>query len=93
MENPGGNVDYILEEDGKKTIVVFNKIEVEGHEPLFSRYFYSRIWRKGGVQGKRDTLAEIAEKLGWSGPPEDLLGSWEGEETEEEADARVQSNR
>jgi hypothetical protein len=70
----------VEEEDGRVHFIHFALVEVEGNEPLVSRIFAHGIWRKGGVKSRNPTLQEIADKLGWRHPPEELIGTWEGEE-------------
>ena len=78
----------VEEKDKKVHYIYFALVEVEGDaEPLVSRIFSYGIWRSGRV-ATGPTIQEIAEKLGWTHPPQDLLGEWDGEETMEEAEVR-----
>jgi hypothetical protein len=83
----GGIRKRVEDEDGMH-LVFFALIEVEGEEAKVSRIFEYGIWRCGGVKSKEITLKEIADALGWTHDPEDLLGEWDNEETMEEAEAR-----
>ncbi len=78
----------IQEPGDKQHLVFFALIEVEGEEAMVSRIFEYAIWRGGGVKGREITLKEIADALGWTHDPNDLLGEWDNEETMEEAEAR-----
>lgn len=74
-------------EPGRKHIISFARIEVEGFEAMISRIYNSPIWRKGGVKPRgptfKERLAEIARKLDWKDPPEALLEEgWECEKKE-----------
>ena len=71
-------------------VILFARIEVEGHGEWISRVYVYGIFRGGGVPRRPPmTLQEIAEVVGLSGPPEHLLEpGWVGEETHEEAEAR-----
>lgn len=80
---------FRVEEKSNKThYIYFALIEVEGEEPVVSRIFSYGIWRGTGRVATGPTIEEIADKLGWTHPPKDLLGEWDGEETMEEAVAR-----
>ena len=87
LQHPGG-IRYRVEEHGLVHFVYFARVETEGHGATVTRIFEHGIWRRGGVKPHNSTLKEIAEKLGWEHDPKDLLGTWEGEETMEEAEAR-----
>lgn len=65
--------------------VYFARVEVEGHGTFVARIFCSGLWRSGGVALRNPpTLASIAEKLAWTGRPEELIEpNWEGEEQEQ----------
>lgn len=72
---------HCVTEGEKSTLVKFALIEVEGHEPVVSRLFEQRIWRRAGVRKQDLTLQDIARRLGWSHPAADLLADgWDGEE-------------
>jgi len=62
--------------------VRFALIEVEGHGTWISRLFVSKIVRRGGIRQKPLlTLAQVAMKLGFKHPPEELMQKgWEQEE-------------
>lgn len=61
-------------------------VEVEGHGEMVSRIFEYGIWRRGKKTETpfKTRLKELAEKLGWTHEPEELVAEgWEGEEPEE----------
>jgi len=63
--------------------VFFALYEIENGDQYVSRIYKQGIVRKGGVRRPGDTftLQQVAEKLGWEKPLEELLGAgWEGEE-------------
>ncbi|HET9063716.1 MAG TPA: hypothetical protein VFO62_10545 [Candidatus Binatia bacterium] len=66
--------------------VMFARVEVEDHGVLISRMYWTGITRRGGVRSKHwvTHLDDIAARLGWTHPPEELLASdgWQGEEQE-----------
>lgn len=74
----------------KGAMVEFARIEVEGHNAVVSRMYNHSIRLKGGVKQRDElTIKDIADRLGWTDPPEELLESgWVGEETMDEAWAR-----
>jgi hypothetical protein len=75
--------------DGRIERVHLALIEVEGHGPFISRLFSTGIFRKGGVHPTETELAAVANKLGWTGPPKELLeDGWDGEETYDDAKKR-----
>ena len=68
-------------------LVHFVVVEIEGHGEQVSRIFEYGIWRAGGVKKPevplKTRLKELAEKLGWTHEPEELVAEgWEGEESE-----------
>ena len=74
-------------EDKKIYFIHFVLVEVEGHGEMVSRIFEHGIWRRGGVKGVvvpfKTRLKDIAEKLGWTHEPEELVAEgWAGEEPE-----------
>lgn len=83
------NLSYWMPtEDGGQEVIHFAMIEVEGHKPVISRYYYRGIYRKGGVRPNQPTLVQIAEQLHWKADPKELIEPWEGEETWGEARAK-----
>ncbi len=77
-------------DSGGVQFVGFALVEVEGHGEFVSRWFRSGLFRKGGVaRNPPITLQNIADRLGYTHPPETLLeDGWEGEETFDQARAR-----
>lgn len=77
------SIIYRWEREGGTEFVGFALVEVEGHGELVSRWFRTGIFRKGGVRRLPPiTLKDIADRLGYTHPPETLLDDgWEGEET------------
>ena len=71
--------------DGKY-FIMFANIEVEGHGEMVSRVYKHGIWRKGGVKRSdyktpEQKLKELADALGWTHAPEELIASgWDGDE-------------
>lgn len=64
-------------------VVVFALVEVEGHGEWVARLFLSGIGRRlgGAAQRKLMKLPDIASKLGWEHPAQELLqAGWDGEE-------------
>jgi hypothetical protein len=63
--------------------VHFALVEVDGYGELVSRVMKTGIYRKGGVKRDRppQTIDEIARRLGWAHPVDQLFDSgWDGEE-------------
>lgn len=60
----------------------FALVEVSGAGELVSRVISHGIYRRGGVRllSDRERLQRIADRLGWSHPPEELIVEWAGEE-------------
>lgn len=83
-------IGHVIEKGGdRREVVHFALVEVEGDKTYVARIFSSGIWRRGGVRMPRPTLKEIAEKLKWGGPAEELIEpGWAFEETYEDATAR-----
>lgn len=77
-------IRYVPDLEKPGNCVYFASIEVDGHGPLISRIYTSGITRRGGIKPARTTsLADVAEAIGWTHPPEGLLDpGWIGEESE-----------
>lgn len=75
----------------------FALVEVEGHGEWVSRVFRYGLWRRGGVVRKGtptqdQVLAKIAETLGWTHDPRDLLNDDAFEYVEPERSPYVDLN-
>jgi hypothetical protein len=77
------------EENGGRHLVLFARIEVEGHGSWVSRIYSYGLWRKGGVKPGQPSLVNIAERLGYMDDPRTLLDpNWDCEESMEDAKRR-----
>ena len=73
---------------GSYYFLKFVCVEVEGHGEMVSRMYHHGLWRRGGVKGpdhfksREQKLKELAEALGWSHDPEELISDegWDGDE-------------
>lgn len=72
--------------------VHFAVVQVEGNEGLWvARVFDHGPWRRSGVPAADEptSLAQVAERLGWTKDPAMLIQEgWGGEESEQEAERR-----
>jgi hypothetical protein len=77
-------------EPGSKEIIYFSRVEIqETNETVIARTYHRGITRRGGIKpppSKEDTIEGIAELLGWKRPAHELLETWEGEESWEDAE-------
>lgn len=76
-----------IKPDGsRRDTITFAVIEVEGHGEFISRLIKAGLYRGGGVkrpQNSKEPLKELANKLGWTKDPNELLtDGWDEEESE-----------
>lgn len=80
---PGATYIDLDGEGKRRQIVIFARVEVEGHGSWVSRMYKSGIYRKGGVQVRPNpTLEAIAKAVGYESDPKTLLDPWDFEEKE-----------
>ena len=89
LDDRVGDIVYRHElEEGNIEFVRFAVFEVKDGTQYVSRLFERKITRSGGVKLRLVTLRDIAQAIGWTHDPKELLAPWADEETWEEARER-----
>jgi hypothetical protein len=76
------SVRWRLEDGSYAHFVLYEVENGESLDQFIGRWFTKGITRKGGFKSGPQTLKQLAEILGWTKDPNDLLTKWEGEEDE-----------
>jgi hypothetical protein len=82
LDIPRSAIQWRIEDGSYAHFVLYEVENAESLDQFIGRWFTKGITRKGGFKSDPQTLRQIAELLGWTKDPNELLTKWEGEEDE-----------